>query len=99
QLLGSSAGADAGEAAARQGARLAAPECGQIRLGRGDARGDRLGMGEEELPGLRERDGLRAAWPLDELLPDEALERGDLLADGALGVAERDRRLRERPLP
>ena len=45
-------------------------------------------MAEEELAGLGEGDAARPAGPLDELLPDDALERLDLLAHGRLGVAE-----------
>ena len=42
--------------------------------------------------------GPRAAGPLDELLADDPLERGDLLADGRLRVAEPARRAAERAL-
>jgi hypothetical protein len=43
---------------------------------------------EEELPGLGRRGAPRAARPFDQALADHALERGDLLADGGLGVAQ-----------
>ena len=57
-----------------------------------------LGVPEQELAGLRQRHGPRAARALDEPLPDEALEGGDLLADGRLRVAEPLRRAAERAL-
>jgi hypothetical protein len=43
---------------------------------------------EEEGPRLGERDRARPARPLDEPLPDRTLERGDLLADRRLRVAQ-----------
>ena len=53
-------------------------------------------MPEQQLAGLGQRHGARAARPLDQLLADGALERGDLLADRRLRVAERLRRAAER---
>ena len=53
-------------------------------------------MPEEQPAGLGQRDGARAAGALDELLADDPLERGDLLADRRLGVAEPLRRPAER---
>ncbi len=68
---------------------------GLARIERGDvgARGvepghDRLGMAQEQLAGLGERDGARAARALDQRLPDELLERRDLLAHGRLRIAQ-----------
>jgi hypothetical protein len=52
-------------------------------------------VAEQELAGVRERDGTRAAGALDEALADDALERRDLLTDGRLRVPERDRRSSE----
>ena len=49
---------------------------------------DRLGVPEEQLAGLGERDGSRSSRPLDERLADDLLERRDLLADGRLRVPE-----------
>ena len=45
-------------------------------------------VAQQHLAGLRQRDGLGATGALDELLPDDALEHLDLLADRRLGVAE-----------
>ena len=45
-------------------------------------------MAEEQRAGLGERDGPRAAGPLDERLADDPLERRDLLADRRLRVSE-----------
>ena len=70
-------------------ARQAAPERVHVRLRRREPRDDRLRVPEQELAGLGQRDLPRPAGPLDELLADDSLERGDLLADGRLGVAER----------
>ena len=53
-----------------------------------EPRDDRLGVAQKELAGLGQRDGARAAGPLDERLADDLLERRDLLADGRLRVAE-----------
>ena len=64
-------------------------ERGEIGLRRLHPRDDRLGVAEQQLAGLGQRDGARAARPLDEPLADGALERRDLLADRGLRVAER----------
>jgi hypothetical protein len=61
---------------------------GHVRLGRVELRDDRVGVAEEEGPGLGERDGARPARPLDEPLSHRSLERRDLLADRGLRVAE-----------
>ena len=45
-------------------------------------------MPQHELAGLGQLDARVAARALDEALPDGALERGDLLADRRLDVAE-----------
>ena len=63
-------------------------ERGHVGLGRLQAGDDARGVAEEELAGLGQGDPARSAGPLDELLPDDALERLDLLADRRLGVAE-----------
>ena len=76
--------------------RLACPEGVQVGLRGLQARDDRLRVPEEEPAGLRERHGPRAARALDEPLADDALERGDLLADRRLRVAEANRRPAER---
>ena len=48
---------------------------------------------------LGHRDRARAAGALDELLPDDALEGRDLLADRRLGVAELEGGAAERARP
>ena len=68
--------------------RRALGERGHVGLGRLQAGDDACCVAEEELAGLGEGDPARPAGPLDELLPDDALERLDLLAHGRLGVAE-----------
>ena len=49
---------------------------------------DRLGVAEQQLAGLRHRDRPRPARAARQLLADDPLERGDLLADRRLRVAE-----------
>ena len=70
----------------------------QVCLGRLKARDDRVGVPEEQLTRLCERDRARSAGALDELLADDLLERLDLLADRRLRVAEPLRGAAERPL-
>jgi hypothetical protein len=67
-------------------------ERGQVRRGRVDLGGDGVGMAHERFPGLRQPDAPAPAGALEQALPNRALERGDLLADGALRVAEGLRR-------
>ena len=86
--LGQQAGADRLERADAQDARLAAAERVQVGLRRLQPGDDRLGVGQEQVPGLGQRDGARPARALDELLADDLLERLDLLADRRLRVAE-----------
>jgi hypothetical protein len=62
-----------------------------------ESRGDRVEMVEEEPASLGQRDRARLG-PVDQPLADDALERGDLLADGGLGVPEPARRTVERRL-
>jgi hypothetical protein len=45
-------------------------------------------VGEQDLAGVGQLDRTRAAGADDQLLPDDALERRDLLADRRLHVAE-----------
>ncbi len=52
-------------------------------------------MPQHDLARLGQRDGPRPAGALDELETDRALERGDLLGDGRLRVAEALGRARE----
>jgi hypothetical protein len=54
----------------------------EVGLSRIEAGDDPLRMAEEELPCVRQGDGARATRTFDEPLADDALERGDLLADG-----------------
>jgi hypothetical protein len=58
---------------------------------------DRLGMAEEEGACLGQGDRARSARALDEPLVHGAFERGDLLADRRLGVAELEGGATERP--
>ena len=68
-------------------------------LRRLEAGDDRVGVAEEQGTGIRDAHAARPAGALDELLADEALELGDLLADGRLGVAELARRAAEGQVP
>jgi hypothetical protein len=63
-------------------------ERGHVRLGGVELRHDRVGVPEKQAAGVGEVDGSGPARPLDEPLADLALEVGDLLAHGRLGVAE-----------
>ena len=58
-----------------------------------------VGVAQQQLAGLGQRDGPRAAGPLDQPVADGALQRRDLLRHRALRVAELGRRLRERLRP
>ena len=60
----------------------------EVGLGRVDDRHDRLGVLEEEAAGRRQPGRLGRLRAVDEALADEPLQRGDLLADGRLGVPE-----------
>ena len=97
--LGQDALADALVDADAERAGLAFREGGEVGLGRGHSRSDGVGVDEEEPAGLGERDGLRAAGPLDQPVADDALEGRDLLADRRLGVAERGGCLAEGAFP
>ena len=63
-------------------------EGGHVRLGRVEVRDDRVGVPEQQLAGGGQGDAAWAAGPVDEPLPDDALELRDLLADRRLRVAE-----------
>ena len=71
-------------------------ERGHVGTGRVEARDDRIGVAEQEEPGLGRLDAPRAAGPVEELLSDDPLELRDLLADGRLRVAELARGAAER---
>src|SRR6185369_6345529 len=64
---------------------------GEVGLCGLEACDDALRVAEQELAGVRERDGTRSAGSLDEAFADDAFEGRDLLADGRLRVSERDR--------
>src|SRR4051794_16841342 len=73
-------------------AQLAGPPCAKrFDIGRGcvDLGDDRVGVAQQRLARLSQPDAPTTTRTLDESLPGRALERRDLLADGALGVAER----------
>ena len=63
-----------------------------------DAGDDVAGVAEDELAERGQLDGSGAARAVEQRAADEALEGGDLLADGRLGVAEADRGPAERAL-
>ncbi len=63
-----------------------------------DAGDDVAGVAEDHLAEGRQLDRPGAAGAIEHGAADEALEGGDLLADGGLGVAEPQRRLAERAL-
>ena len=63
-------------------------ERGQVGLRGVELRDDRVRVPEEQPARVGQVDGPGAAGPVDEPLPDVALEQRDLLADGGLGVAE-----------
>ena len=74
-------------------------ERGHVGLGGVELRDDRVGVAEEQTARVGEVDAAWAARPLDELLADDALELGDLLADRRLCVAELARSTAERAVP
>ena len=80
--------ADRLEGADAERARLAGAQRVQVGLRGLEARDDRVGVAQQQPPRLGQRDGPRAARPLDEPLADDPLERRDLLADRRLRVAE-----------
>jgi hypothetical protein len=90
-------GADALERPDSQMTALALRERGHVRLGGVEAGDDRLRVPEQQRPRLRERDRPRPTGALEQPLPDEPLERLDLLRDRRLGVPERCRCASERP--
>jgi hypothetical protein len=69
-------------------ARGALCEGGHVGLGGVELRDDRIGVAEQEAPGVGQVDGAGPARTLDEPLADGALQFRDLLADGRLRVAE-----------
>ncbi len=68
--------------------RLACDELVEVGLQRAEPREQAVGVPEHHLAGLGQRDGARAARALDQLQADRPLERGDLLRDRRLRVAE-----------
>jgi hypothetical protein len=64
-----------------------------------ELRDDRVGVSQEQPAGVGEVDAAWAAGALDELLADDALELGDLLAHGRLRVAKLAGGESERPVP
>ena len=70
-------------------------ERGEVGLGGLQPRDDRVRVTQQQAAGLGERDGPRPARPVEQPLADDALERGDLLADRGLRVAEPARGLAE----
>src|SRR5581483_10449719 len=60
----------------------------EVGAGGVELRHDRVGVPEQEPPGVGEVDGAGAARALDEALADVPLEPRDLLADRRLRVAE-----------
>ena len=82
------AGADTLEGADAEPAGVTGLERLHVRLGGEQARLDGVRVAQEDRAGLGERDGAGAAGALDELEPDDALERRDLLRDRRLRVAE-----------
>src|SRR4029078_8037756 len=64
---------------------------GEVGLCGLEACDDALRVAEQELAGVRERDGTRSASARDEAVADDAFEGRDLLADGRLRVSDRVR--------
>ena len=85
---GEEAGAGGLEGADAQRPDLSRLQRLEIRLRGLEAGDDRVGVPEEQLARLGERDCPRASRSLDELLADDPLERRDLLADRRLRVAK-----------
>lgn len=71
-----------------QPARGAGGEVGQFEFRRGEAVGDRVGVGEHQPTGRREGDGTGATGSVEERLPHGSLQSSDLLADGRLREPE-----------
>jgi len=71
-----------------QDSRFPAAEGMQVGLRGLEARDDRVRVAQEQVAGLGQRHGARAARALDELLADDLLEHLDLLADRRLRVPE-----------
>ena len=90
------AGARRLEGADSQDAGVAGSHRVEIGLRRREPGDDVAGVLEQHLAGLGQRHRPRAARTIDESMPDGFLERGDLLRDRALRVAELGGRLRER---
>ena len=85
---GEEAGADALVDPHAKRSRSARRESGHVGTGRVEARDDRIGVAEQQEPGLRRLHAPRAARAVEELLPHDPLELRDLLADGRLRIAE-----------
>src|SRR5581483_533962 len=96
QERGEKALADALVDADAERADLAAGERRHVRSCGVETGDDRVRVPEQKRPGLRQLDAAGAAWAVEEALPDDLLELGDLLADGGLRVAELARRRAER---
>ena len=75
--------------------RLAGDELIEVGAQGAEPRQQAVGVPQDDLARLGQRDGPRPARALDELEADRALERGDLLGDGRLRVAEALGRARE----
>ena len=60
----------------------------QVAVGLDEALADRRGVRQQPAPGVGQLDVPRAGRAHEQLDPDDALERADLLADGRLRVAE-----------
>ena len=84
---GHQGGAGALEATRAAGDRRAARRCRQLLLGGVEPREDRLGVGHQRAPGVREPHAARAA--LHQPGAGLALQGGHVLADGRLGEVER----------
>ena len=80
--------ADALEGSDAEPAGVACLERQHVRLRREQPCVDRIGVTEEDLPGLGQRDGAGATGPLDEAKADDPLESRDLLRDRGLRIAE-----------
>ena len=93
---GEEAGADALVDADAKRSGLALCQRGHVRPGGVELRDDRVGVTEQEEAGLGRLHPPRPAGTVEEPLPDDPLEPGDLLADRRLGVAELARRAPER---
>ena len=69
----------------------------EVAVGLDEALADGRGMGQQPAAGVGQIDVPRARRAHQQLDPDDALERADLLADGRLGVAEPLGRAAHRP--